>query len=208
MQVETFEAIGLEVDAQGGVTSELNDPEAMALVESLGLEGQKRFTVVTPAGEEETVARMPYRRLTAEERAVYGACFPAHSKVAAYTQAPLPLRVLQVVAHAVTMFDALEVWHPAEVADDPVLIGVKFRDGKDYLRDEYLLARWGEVLVPFEELRAKAKTVLMAKAREALASSKADLAAFEGALEQLVDTFLLGQRSHRHTCHASVSITA
>lgn len=73
MQVETYEAISL--DEQGGdIINEQVSGEALALIESLGLEGQKALVHKTAVADsdDETENRSPYREMTREESRVFG----------------------------------------------------------------------------------------------------------------------------------------
>lgn len=66
---------------------------------------------------------------------------------------PVPTEVRQLIVSARDVFDGLEIWTPElrpvpRVGPSPILIGV--RGG-----EQWLLARWAEVLEPFEEIQAK-----------------------------------------------------
>lgn len=80
MLVETFE---LEEVAEQPPELEA---EAVALIEKLGLDGQQ--------------TRIPYRKMTEEETFVYGILCPMRTPLKKYKEGPIPLRVLQVAAHA------------------------------------------------------------------------------------------------------------
>lgn len=156
MEVETYEAIEMTYD--GTVECEA---EALELIESLNLEGQKSLVKKDVSG---TVARSPYRKMTQEELIVYQAILPRRVKLPNYSDGPIPLRVLQVAAHASELFKSLEVWCPQNVKDpDPLLVGLK---GEHYWQpDFHILARWGEVLEPFNALADKA-SVMVRNARK------------------------------------------
>ncbi len=95
MLVETFEAI--ETDAGGEVEC---DAEAIALIEELGLEGQRKL--INKTGD--APARNPYRKMSIQERFAFRALMPKHVALDKYSDGPIPLRVLQVAAHAKGMF--------------------------------------------------------------------------------------------------------
>jgi hypothetical protein len=183
MQVETYEA--LEVDCEGNVES---DSEAVALIEKLGLAGQQKLIRRTESGGGTIVSRNPYRKLTAEESFVYRELCPEQCKVAEYDAGPIPLRVLQVAAHAADHFKELQVWAATSVAiKDPVLVGVKTERVAGRSWDDtvtFILARWGDVLEPFDKLLEKASAsfrarhagtcnTIIAKARAAAAEIEA-----------------------------------
>ncbi len=166
-QVETYEA---EDASHSDASTLAADHEAIELIASLGLKGQEKLV---NAG---TVTRVPYRAMEAREALVYGTLFDGRSKVEEYSGEAIPLRVLQVIAHAreCGLFNGgLVIWHPkTHVVRDPVLIGItKTRTYPDDDRYAslttdtfYILARWGKALLPLEQLEAMA-TDLCRKAR-------------------------------------------
>lgn len=176
MQVETFEA--LETDCEGNVEC---DAEAVALIEKLGLGGQQKLINRTESAGGTTVTRNPYRVMTADENFVYKTLCPASCKIADYGDGPIPLRVLQVAAHADEHFDSLLVWAAtSSVVKDPVLIGVRREVVPPRTWEEerlFILARWGDVLEPFEKLLEKATAMFRKnyahKASELIAKFKA-----------------------------------
>lgn len=158
LQVETFEQ---EDASHSDATTMAADSEACSLIQSLGLKGQEQLVNGT------TVTRVPYRAMEAREMQVYRALCDATAKVEDYSAEPIPLRVLQVVAHAreTGLFNRIEVWYPkAARIDDPVLVGVRktltYPDQHQYsslTTDHFhLLARWGKSLLPLEQMEAMA----------------------------------------------------
>lgn len=191
MKVETYEEISVD-EQHGSVIHEDVSEEAMALIESLGLEGQKQLVEERTVGTETVVTRNPYRKMTAEEAAIFGAILPRRAALEKYGDGPIPLRVLQVAAHALALFDAIEVWCPAEPQQpDPLLVGLK---GGSWTGERFLLARWGDVLEPLDLLRNKARAVLSARMRLEIAKAKTSIAAMEGSLEERLDAYLRGER--------------
>lgn len=153
MLVETYETP--EVDEHGTPECEA---EAVELIEQLGLEGQ--LSLVKPDGDGE-LKRLPYPKMTKEQRVVLRAIFPKETHIAKYKDQTIPLRVLQIASHAKDLFDDIYVWHP-ENADvkDPYLIA---KNGGSLSGEFYLLARWGEELKPWNELVEKAASILRGK---------------------------------------------
>ncbi len=162
MQVETYEQT--EMTSAGPEC----DAEAIALIESLGLTGQQEL-ITRPDGD---AVRNPYRLMTEEELCVYSLLMPKHVEISKYSDGPIPLRVLQVAAHARDLgLPVLRVWCPATgPKDDPILVAREH----DYTSKIWLLARWGDALLPMEELAKKAaalardgiKTALLAALEE------------------------------------------
>lgn len=159
MQVETFEI----EDASSEASAMANDAAAQELIEKMGLSGQSRLM------NKETVTRIPYRAMEAAEMLVYKALCDCEEKLENYSADAIPLRVLQVAAHAkeTNMFTDLRVWYPREARiDDPVLIGIIKKNtypdhAEKWMREItsdtfYMLARWGKTLLPFEQLEAVA----------------------------------------------------
>lgn len=193
MKVETFEAISLDVARDGSVVNEQVSEEALALIETLDLGGQRSMLQKKNVGGEEVVVRNPYRRMSAEELAIYSVLMPNRVELAKYSDGPIPLRALQVAAHAQSLdcFDkGLEVWCPQPGRDDPLLVGV--RKGQYDSRELYMLARWGDELLELVELRAKALPIVLAKVRGDIAKAKGELASFEAGLEDKVTAYLCG----------------
>ena len=170
MQIETFEVT--EIGSDGTLDC---GAESVALIERLELEGQKRLI----ANDGQQV--VPYRRMTAEELFVYRMLLPQRIEVAKYESGPIPLRVLQVLAHAreLGLFGRIEVWFPEEPREpDPLLAGIVGRN------EAWLLARWGAELAPFAELLVRASGRWRERLHLALANAakhaRADLEMLEG----------------------------
>lgn len=177
MQVETYEVT--ETNPETGLAE--FEPEALALIEALGLEGQKERTRTRALeGGESVTTICPYREMTAEEQRVYGYLFAKEMPIEKYDRGPIPLRVLQVAALAQRegWFDRLEVWCPESAQDkDPLLVGVSGPHGGT----KHILARWGDALAPFDELVALARKRWVEEARANLTEK---LATVESAATQ------------------------
>lgn len=207
MQVETFEEISVDVANDGTVVNELVSEESLALIETLGLQGQ-RGLVRRAQGvdtDDTTETRIPYRQITAEESRIYSLVMPEKTDLPEFDLGPIPLRVLQVAAHARPMFTKLVVWHQANVKEDPILVGIRTDPASKWGAEQtFILARWGEVLVPLDELRLKARDILIAKSKLAISEAKAEVAKFESTLKEQVDVFLRGERVS--TAYVSMSL--
>jgi hypothetical protein len=129
--------------------------EANRLIEELELDGQK--TLLVP--ETPQAARMPYPEATAEQIFVFRVLCPQMYKLKEYRRAPIPLRVLQIAAHAQSLkfFRELLVWD-AVTEKDPVLVGAKTDPQWTWRDNYYLLARWGEELESWPTLVKRAIT--------------------------------------------------
>ena len=180
--VETYECTELQADGM-----EMSDEmrEAARIAEEMGLEGQQSFYRSVEEGVEQVERLNPYRTMTAEERNVFLTLFPEHSRLEKFSAGPVPLRVLQVAAYAKTI--GLECWVLAPkgaVNDDPILAGVEGTAPHGSFiyapaNKVFLLARWGDCLLPMADLRAKAQQVMFDKKRRAMISAKTDSDTFE-----------------------------
>lgn len=153
MQVESFECV--ETASEPIEATE----EALALIESLGLEGQKEFC----SERNGHATRSPYRKITQEEFFVYRTLCPQRTKLHEYSDGPIPLRVMQIAAHATQLKIGpyLHVWHRAILAvKDPVLVATDseyISEWSDRFSDKiWILARWGEELETFHTLIERA----------------------------------------------------
>lgn len=160
MKIETYEI----EPASNEISTLANDGEHRALCEQLGLKGQLSLS----NNESETV--FPYPHMTQIEQRVYAIHCPEHTNLQNYKGDAIPVRVLQVAAHAMScnILNHIQVWHPKQARLDPILVGCTSQYGGDL----FILARWGEVWKDFSVLLKEAK-VLWAKKRLAVLS-KAD----------------------------------
>lgn len=169
MQVETFEC--QETAAEPTEASE----EALNLIEELGLVGQRSLIVKSTKTGADT--RVPYRVITSEESFVYRTLCPTQVALSKYSDGPVPLRILQIAAHAKSVgLDKLYVWcRPSPMTKDPVLIARC--DEYDWSTDDSktrILGRWGEELETFSVLLKRAvsasKERLVAEAEQILSA--------------------------------------
>lgn len=178
----------MENDEQLATTKEL--------VEKLGLDGQGKFY----AGESQGAC--PYRKMTKREAWVYGILLPKQTELKHYDDAPVPLRVLQIAAHAVELMPGqLYVWHP-ENADikDPVLT---LRVGPSlYNYQLYILARWGCELDNFETLAGKAKEIFRAKLVASLEKIQSDVQSMLGRVDSIVNSAAVEGKNDLPTFYA------
>lgn len=183
MLVETFEVT--EVDADGNVEC---DAEALELIEQLGLAGQQKLLTKSDDGKD---TRCPYRKMTLEERLVYTTICPKDSELRSFSDSAIPVRVLQVAAHAVGLFEEIRVWS-ARTADikDPVLVG-KNKGSDGYTYEFFMLARWGEVLEPFDKLLALALDIARKSRKACLAKVIAECRAKSDACDEMDGVSLL-----------------
>ena len=145
MKVETYalEDIKLETPAQSN--------EAIALCEELGMKGQIKLIVKNDSGD--AIARFPYRLITDEERFVFKVLCPESSSLAEYRNEPVPVEVLREIKRAREAgIDSFEIWSASSrLVKDPVVVGRK-AGAPSWSSEQYLIARWGDELLPLEVL--------------------------------------------------------
>jgi hypothetical protein len=117
---------------------------------SLGLEGQLNLT-----RNSENNSASPYTFMNKHMTNVFKILCPCKAAVEKYNKTQIPIDVLSHVALCKQegYFQKLEIWYD-NTSPDPILVG--------YVTDTYsssivhLIARWGDEIVPFEQLVDKA----------------------------------------------------
>ena len=185
MQIEEFTTD--EVTSEGEVESK---EQVQALVEQLDLGGQKKFFE-----SDQTASKFCYRKMTMQEFVVYDAICPQKTKLAAYGDSVIPLRVLQIAAHAnsLNFFADLVVWHPTNAdSRDPILVGVQSTKNQWGGHDDsqYLLARWGTELLAFTECIEQARKIITTRLRTDLQEAKAQVDAKIPQIDAIVDKYV------------------
>lgn len=174
MQVETYEVE--EITGEMGVMAA--DSEAIELMQKMGLSAQLALT------NTETATRFPYRLMSPLELKVFKMIFPEQDKFENYAGGLIPLRILQVAAHAQALSSSpikkLMVWHTGVAKEDPILVG----HTADYAGSFYLLGRWGDALESFAALTVKAKKAWIAAATSKV---KTEVAEWNQAMTSLDD---------------------
>ncbi len=180
MQIETFEE--QEIKEQTIEQAE----ECIALAEQLGLKGQKEFT------NPEVKEQFPYRKATKEEAFVYDTLLPTSCDVEEYSDSAIPLRVLQVIAHAKSLgkFTRIEVQYAANAdVKDPVVFAYI---GDKYSRSQrFILARWGESLDSLTKMIPKAVKKFAARLKMKAMEQIDELKAGLKRLDEADDSVLL-----------------
>lgn len=150
--------------------SEEFSEEALALLEKLGAENQFRFY-------KQDGAVCPYRKMSPMEHAVYTLVLPVREPIAKFKACRIPLRVLQIGAHAAEHLQGeLIIWHQGEGKDGPLLT---LREGSEYAGSYYLLARWAEVFEEFPVLVEQAIEINRDKIRAELMHEKCRVAGMD-----------------------------
>ena len=176
MQIETY--LQENCSTEAAILAE--DSEHQDLVESLGLNGQKRLR------EAASDNIIPFPIMTAEKYQVYTLCFPERCSPKDFIVETIPTRVLKLLKFVQdqNLFTNLVI-HATSSATvvDPVLIGTldikhpthNYTERTNY----YLLARWGNSLLPFTELVKHARAIGITKRKAAINKIKGLIALAE-----------------------------
>lgn len=187
MKIETYEI----EPASTEIESLANDGEARLICEKLGLEGQLSLS----NNESRTV--FPYRVMTTLEQRVFQIHCPYQTKLQNYKSDAIPVRVLQVAAHATDcgFLHHIKVWHPREARLDPILVG----HAGEYSGTLYLLARWGEVWKDWAVLLREAKAAWMLTRKAKLDKALKEVQSHQQTLQADADLFFSEADEHLST---------
>jgi len=124
---------------------------------------------------------VPFECLNMVGFRVYETLCPAKTEYKTYNKTAIPLEVLSLIALSEKegYFESIEIWYD-DKTPDPIAIG-RIKNGQ-WNYNYYTIARWGDVLRPFEELKAKALQVYQNTQRIALNTKLADI---KGKIENL-----------------------
>lgn len=124
-----------------------NAGEWSAICKDLGLDKQ-----LQKSGKVEKVGN-PYQKVDPRSQRVFEMLCPVKVGFKEYDAGTLPLDVLQEIQRCQQneWFPKIEVWYD-DKSPDPFLIGY---DSKEWSANKFLIARWGDELLPFEQLVSK-----------------------------------------------------
>lgn len=154
-----------------------------AKCQELGLE--KQLELAQPGK-----SPVPFEYMNTVSQRVYETLCPTKSNYRDYRKTAIPLEVLSLIALAVQegYFAEIEVWYD-DKTPDPLVVG-KVKKGA-YTYDQFLIARWGDVLQPFEKLKEKAIKVYHRSSQINLKAKIADytnkLAVLDNSVQQYFD---------------------
>lgn len=102
---------------------------------------------------------VPFEFMNTVTKRVYETICPAKVNYKQYAKTAIPLEVLSLIAlsEKETYFKEIQIWYD-DKTPDPFAVGVRKKAGSSYDWDleYYTIARWGDSLRPFEELKAMA----------------------------------------------------
>lgn len=174
MLVETFEQEELKENPVEQTA------EQIELIELLGLNGQKKLV----SSDKKTLS--PYPEVTDEQSFIIGSICPERYKVEEYSRTQIPLRVLRIIQWNNTMgvYKDIRIFDKrSSEIKDPFLVGFSenYYSGK-----AFLLARWGEELLPWRELKKLADEAILAKKQQYVKKIRSEIEFFaNGGQDQL-----------------------
>ena len=162
MQTESYVRIEELLKARESKAEELN--KRKELCKELGLKVQEKFSAFSLLSPD-----MFCKRLSDKELKIWRMFLPTTSyrgdSLVDYRYDLIPTEVLQdwKLVKDLGLFESFEIQTPELKNPDPILIGIRKIGDKDI---RYLIARWGESLIPFKEIRLKVAMALkLARAR-------------------------------------------
>lgn len=126
-----------------------NAEEWANICQELGL-----YKQLQKAGKVEKVGN-PYQKVDPRSERVFKMLCPVSVNYKLYEASTLPLDVLQEISRCEKngWFKHINVWYD-DKSPDPFLIGYDHKD--EWQGNKFLIARWGDELLPFEQLVTKA----------------------------------------------------
>jgi hypothetical protein len=176
MAVEIY----LEPELEEMVGSVEVTEEWKQLAEELGMEGQLKL--ITPkSGEESDKNPSPYIHMNAKAERVFAILCPEVVDYKKYDKSTIPRDVLREIAMAerLKFFDKICIWYD-DASPDPLVVGYIKMGSYEYVK--HMIARFGDELLPFEELERKSINRLKKRITDKLKSSLS-------AIDSTVDEF-------------------
>jgi hypothetical protein len=176
MAVEIY----LEPELEEMVGSVEVTEEWKQLAEELGMEGQLKL--ITPkSGEESDKNPSPYIHMNAKAERVFAILCPEVVDYKKYDKSTIPRDVLREIAMAerLKFFDKICIWYD-DASPDPLVVG--YIKVGTYEHVKHMIARFGDELLPFEELERKSINRLKKRMTDKLKSSLS-------AIDSTVDEF-------------------
>lgn len=126
---------------------------------------------------EDNKSPIPFENMNEVSKRVYQTLCPAVVEYKKYGKTAIPLEVLGLIklSEDEKYFDHISIWYD-DKSPDPLAVGVVKIN--DWSQEYFLIARWGDVLRPFDELmkmaiqRYKKKSILDLKNKISEASNK------------------------------------
>ena len=165
MAVEIY----LEPELEEMVGSVEVTEEWKQLAEELGMEGQLKL-IAPKSGEESDKNPSPYIHMNAKAERVFAILCPEVVDYKKYDKSTIPRDVLREIAMAerLKFFDKICIWYD-DASPDPLVVGYIQVGTYEYVK--HMIARFGDELLPFEELERKSINRLKKRITDKLKSS-------------------------------------
>ncbi len=139
------------------------------LAESLGMEGQLSLTKPKSEGEADKNPS-PYIHMNKKMERVFAVLCPEVVDYKKYDKSTIPREVLKEIALAEKekFFDKICIWYD-DASPDPLVVGYIKKGSYDFTK--HMIARFGDEVLPFEELEIKAENRLKKKFEKILSSA-------------------------------------
>lgn len=148
-----------EPELEEMINNELISSEWKKQIEELGLLGQQKL-VNKPDDSNPSI----YMYMNESIERVFSVLCPMKENYKVYSKSTIPLEVLKEIALCVheNYFHKIEVWHD-DTDPDPIVVGYTT---SEYNSPKHLIARWGDEIIPLNELKIKAENRLIKSARQ------------------------------------------
>jgi hypothetical protein len=169
MAVEIY----LEPELEEMVGSVEVTEEWKQLAEELGMEGQLKLIAPKSEGEENKNPS-PYIHMNAKAERVFAILCPEVVDYKKYDKSTIPRQVLREIALAEKeqFFDKICIWYD-DASPDPLVVGYIKMGNYEYVK--HMIARFGDELLPFEELERKSINRLKKRMTDRLKSALAGI---------------------------------
>jgi hypothetical protein len=169
MAVEIY----LEPELEEMIGSAEVTEEWKQLAEELGMEGQLKLIAPKSEGEENKNPS-PYIHMNAKAERVFAILCPEVVDYKKYDKSTIPRQVLREIALAEKeqFFDKICIWYD-DASPDPLVVGYIKMGNYEYVK--HMIARFGDELLPFEELERKSINRLKKRMTDRLKSALAGI---------------------------------
>lgn len=161
-------------------------------VAELGLKGQSQLA-------DGTASPVPFEHMNRGMENMFKVLCPRSYKLNDFNKTPIPLEVLGLIelAQKEGHFDKIEIWCD-DTQPDPIAVGKRFnnaadrKSGYDWNMDKYLIARWGDEIVPWEQLVDKAKKRWSDARKAMIEKAKSEIALLEATIQSDATIYISG----------------
>lgn len=164
--------MAVEIYLEPELEEMVGSPEVTAewkqLAEELGMEGQLKLIKPKTSGEENKNPS-PYIHMNKKAEHVFAILCPEVVDYKKYDKSTIPREVLKeiVLAEREKFFDKICIWYD-DASPDPLVVGYIKVDNYNYVK--HMIARFGDEVLPFEELERKAIARLTKRLKDKFSS--------------------------------------